>query len=176
MVHVCACRQNQQKPVISHVNAGSKANMKINWGTYNNNTWKWNKVSFYSLPNHGEVVYHFGKMFSCLSCMSAFGPQADLATQPRSLQSMSRFSTHTNEVNGWLLFSPQFQLPPKCSHDLYKSRCRNQPWAFNQISNSTEWSICVAIFICHTCHIISRLHQHVHMVQNNKRTKVAVYL
>lgn len=25
-----------------------------------------------------------------------------------SLQSMSRFSTHTNEVNGWLLFSSQF--------------------------------------------------------------------
>lgn len=35
---------------------------------------KWSKVSFYSPPNQGEVVYHFGKMFGCLPCMSALGP------------------------------------------------------------------------------------------------------
>lgn len=35
---------------------------------------KWSKVSFYSPPDEGEVVYHFGKMFGCLPCMSALGP------------------------------------------------------------------------------------------------------
>lgn len=83
-----------------------------------------------------EGVGWGGGVFGCLPCMSALGPRAVLAAQARSLQSMSRFSTHTNEVNGWLLFSPQFKLPPKCSHDLYTSCCGNQPRAFRQISDS----------------------------------------
>lgn len=36
---VCSQRINR-KPVVRHVNAGRKANMRINWGTYHNNTWK----------------------------------------------------------------------------------------------------------------------------------------
>lgn len=41
LVHACAeSSESQQKPVISHVNACLKANMKINCGTYNNNTWE----------------------------------------------------------------------------------------------------------------------------------------
>lgn len=50
---VCRClgdrtlsSENQQEPVIHPVNAGWKANMKINGGTYNNNTWEMEQSLF----------------------------------------------------------------------------------------------------------------------------------
>lgn len=59
--------ENQQKPVISHFNAGLKANMKINWGNYNSGVWMEQNP-----PNQGELVYHSGTMFGCLPRSSAF--------------------------------------------------------------------------------------------------------
>lgn len=53
--HACSLSESQQKPVISHVNACLKANMKINCGTYNNNTWEMEQSLFLqsSQPRRG---------------------------------------------------------------------------------------------------------------------------
>lgn len=73
-VSVCVmelCRHRKpQKPVISRVKAGLKANMKINWGTYNN-TWKNGaKSPLTVLPNKARLFITLGRCmlprFACL--------------------------------------------------------------------------------------------------------------
>lgn len=144
-------------------------------GTYHNRTWKNGADSLFAVQ--GEVVYHFGKMFGCLPCTSSFGPLSWFScTSTFPFKSMSGFFTHTNEVNGWLLFSSQFQTPsppPKCSHDLYKSCCGNLPSAFNQISDSTEWSIRAAIFICHRS---EHMHAHRRTATQQQRGRDAILI
>lgn len=74
---VCACEclcdralssENQQKPVISHVNAGWKANMRINWGTYHNNTWKMEQSFF--LQSKARLFITLGRcLVASLVCL-----------------------------------------------------------------------------------------------------------
>lgn len=74
---VCACEclcdralssENQQKPVISRVNAGWKANMRINWGTYHNNTWKMEQSVF--LQSKARLFITLGRcLVASLVCL-----------------------------------------------------------------------------------------------------------
>lgn len=97
-VHVCVCAceclcdkavssENQQKPVISHVNAGLKANMRINWGTYNNNTWKMEQSLFLqsSQPRRGclslwEDVW-LPPLYVCFGPLSWFSYTSTLSSK-----------------------------------------------------------------------------------------------
>lgn len=74
---VCACgclcdralsSENQQKPVISRVNAGWKANMRINWGIYHNNTWKMEQSLF--LQSKARLFITLGRcLVASLVCL-----------------------------------------------------------------------------------------------------------
>lgn len=126
-------------------------------GTYHNRTWKNGAESLFAVQD--EVVYHFGKMFGCLPCTSSFGPLSWFScTSTFPFKSMSGFFTHTNEVNGWLLFSSHSQAPSSpqqnalmtytravaeiCLQHLIKSPTLQSDQFALQYSSVTEVSTC----------------------------------